>query len=200
MSTIDYYNNHANEYFNKTVNANMNDQYIFFLKYIKRNGKILDLGCGSGRDSLYFKNLGYEVTAIDGSYELCKLASKYTGLDVKCMDFSDISEEEYYDGIWACSSLVHVKKEELLNILNKVKIALKKDGYIYISLKIGTGEEVDSEGRYYSYLTKKEFTRLINQCNLFIKEYFESKSVVNKNEKRVWGNFILERKKDGTNI
>ena len=91
MKTIDYYNKNANMYCDKTINIDMSKQYELFLKYVKTGGKILDFGCGSGRDSLYFKNLGYDVTAIDGSSELCKIASMYTGLDVKCMDFNDFN-------------------------------------------------------------------------------------------------------------
>lgn len=200
MSTIDYYNENAYEYFNKTVHANMKAQYDFFLQYMKETGRILDLGCGSGRDSLYFKNLGYDVTAVDGSKELCKLASKHTGLDVKCADFSALSEEEFYDGIWACASLVHVENGKLLDILNKIRNALKKDGVIYICLKLGTGEEIDNQGRYYAYVTKEEFMGMLNNCGLIIKDYSASESVINKNEERIWGNFILERKKDGANI
>ncbi len=95
MNTIDYYNQNAKYYFDKTVNVDMSKQYKLFLKYVKDNGKILDFGCGSGRDSLIFKNLGYQVFPIDGSIELCKLASEYTNLDVKCMDFSELKEKDF---------------------------------------------------------------------------------------------------------
>ena len=152
MSTLNYYNENAKKYFDTTVNADMSKSYEFFLKYVK-SGRILDLGCGSGRDSLYFKNLGFDVTAVDGSVELCKLASEYTGLDVRCMRFEDLREIGYYDGIWASASLLHVDRRFLLDVLKKTRDALKQSGYMYAALKNGEGEEVTPEGRYFNYVT-----------------------------------------------
>ena len=69
MSTLDYYNGNAKNYFDTTVGADMSKQYDLFLKYVRKNGRILDFGCGSGRDTLNFIKMGYNVDAIDGSEE-----------------------------------------------------------------------------------------------------------------------------------
>ena len=137
MNTLDYYNENANYYFDKTVNIDMSRQYNFFLRYIPYGGKILDFGCGSGRDTLYFKDLGYEVDSIDGSEKLCEIARRYTNSDVKCMDFSELDSKEEYDGVWACSSILHVKREELIDILKKIRTFLKTNGYFYTSFVDG---------------------------------------------------------------
>lgn len=194
MSTLNYYNENAKKYFDTTVNADMSKSYEFFLKYVK-SGRILDLGCGSGRDSLYFKNLGFDVTAVDGSVELCKLASEYTGLDVRCMRFEDLREIGYYDGIWASASLLHVDRRFLLDVLKKTRDALKQSGYMYAALKNGEGEEVTPEGRYFNYVTYDKFEELTNLAGLQIVDFYSGKSVSNPNETRYWNNFMLKKVK-----
>ena len=188
MTTLDYYNQNASEYFEKTVKVDMKKQYDFFLKYMKPNGKILDFGCGSGRDSLYFKDLGYDVDAIDGSNDLCELASHYTKLNVKCMNFDDLNIINYYDGIWACATLLHVSKSEMHDILVKIRNALKKDGIVYIALKDGNKEEITSEGRFFNYYTKELFELETNKARLVPIDYMNN---VSSNVK--WNNFILKK-------
>ncbi|MBR4178517.1 MAG: class I SAM-dependent methyltransferase [Bacilli bacterium] len=195
MNTIDYYNENAKKYFDKTVNADMTKQYDLFLKYVKENGKILDFGCGSGRDSLVFKNMGYDVYPIDGSEELCKLASAYTGLNIKCMDFSELSDIDFYDGIWACSTLLHVKRDKLLDILIKLRDSLKHDGYLYTSFVNGYDkEEYKSDGRYFNDLTSDSFSRLSDNAGFKVIEHSINKSQVSVHNNVLWNSYILRRK------
>ena len=70
-----------------------------FLNYLKSDAKILDFGCGAGRDTKYFLEHEYDVDASDGSIEMVKAASKLTGLDVKLLLFEDLNEKDMYDGI-----------------------------------------------------------------------------------------------------
>lgn len=193
MNTLDYYNNNAKSYFDATINANMTQAYNVFLKYVNPNGLILDLGCGSGRDSKYFLDKGYNVESIDGSLELCKLASEYLGITVKCMDFSELDEISKYDGVWACASLLHVKKEELKSIIIKIYKSLKNNAVFYISLKNGHEEEIIN-GKYYNYLTYDDFLGIINEIDgLELLEYYSSKTVLNNNESRNWNNFVFKK-------
>ena len=85
--TLDYYNKNAEKYYQRTISADMSAQYKFFLKYLATGAMILDLCCGSGRDTKYFRDNGYNVTAIDGSEEMCRKAEAYTGIPVRNMDF-----------------------------------------------------------------------------------------------------------------
>ena len=80
MKTIDYYNHHAEEFTHSTLNVDMESLYQSFLNLLPANAHILDLGCGSGRDSLAFKNKGYRVTAIDYSEALVKKATELLGI------------------------------------------------------------------------------------------------------------------------
>ena len=193
MSTLDYYNENAKDYFNTSLNADMNVVYENFLKHIGIGKYILDFGCGCGRDSKYFLDNGYKVECIDGSEKLCHLAREYLNHEVKCMRFEDLSEIEKYDGIWACSSLLHIPKNEFKGILIKLRDALKNCGILYISLKNGSGEEF-LNGRYFNYLTYFEFMDIINNIGMFeLIDYFETTSSINKDEDKVWNNFILRK-------
>lgn len=193
MSTLDYYNDNVESYFITSLNADMNLIYERFLKYLSDNSFILDFGCGSGRDSKYFIDKGYKVESIDGSEELCKLASEYIHQEVKCMKFDELYDINKYDGIWACSSLLHIPKNEFKSVLIKIRDALKNNGILYISLKNGYGEEIKN-GRYFNYLTYNEFMDIIKDINSFEEvDFFETNSSVNKDEDKVWNNFILRK-------
>ena len=101
---VDYYNKNADSFFEGSINADMSEVRQRFLKYIPDGGKILDAGCGSGRDSKAFLDTGYDVVSFDASEEMCKRASKYIGKDVMNLRFEEISFDKEFDGRWACSS------------------------------------------------------------------------------------------------
>lgn len=195
--TLEYYNNNAKLYCEQTLVGNLQENYNKFLKYLSQGDYILDYGCGSGRDSKYFMEKGYKVKSIDGSIEMCRLASKYINQEVNCMKFEDLNDIDTYDGIWACSSILHIEKENLPNTLIKMIKALKDNGIIYTSFKIGTGYEI-KEGKYYNYLTKNEMVEILNKISKNVKliDYFETlPSTKRKAENTVWGNFIIKKNK-----
>lgn len=192
-STIEYYNLNAKKYFDLTVGANMLVQYNLFLNKLPLNSKILDLGCGSGRDTKYFLDKGYIVDAIDGSLNLCKLASIYAGIDVKCMDFNDLSIYNYYDGVWACASLLHLNNNELNSVLLKIYNSLKNNGVFYSSFKDGNSLEVVDK-RLYNYLSIDNYINIISEIGFNVLDVLQTKTVLNNNEKRLWNNFVLVKK------
>ncbi len=193
-NTLDYYNKNAKLYFEQTVEGDLKENYDKFLSKIAKKSYILDFGCGSGRDSKYFMEKGYKVKAIDGSIEMCKLASKYIDQNVECMKFDELNEENTYDAIWACSSILHVEKKELPSILSKMIRALKPNGVIFTAFKKGDGYEI-KEGKYYNFLTKEELEQILNNINQNIKiiDYFETLSSTKRSEKVIWSNYILQK-------
>ena len=191
--TLDYYNQNASTFYAETINANLARQYQLFEKYLQPKAHILDLGCGSGRDSKYFQDQGYTVTAIDGSRELCKLARELTGLDVKEMLFQDLAYSHEFDGIWASASLLHLPKDELLTILEKIAQALKEQGILYASFKYGRYCGV-RQGRYFTDLDLSALSQLINQVpTLTILEHEISADVRPKRSKEQWLNVVMRR-------
>lgn len=190
--TKEYYQNNAQAFFDDTVNADLSKQYDRFLKYFPSGGKILDFGCGSGRDTKVFLQKGYCVDAIDGSSELCKLASAYCGIQVKCMDFYDLSDVEKYDGIWACASLLHIPKNEMPIILSKMEKALTHNGIIYASFKLGDFEG-NRNGRFFSDVNPVIFEEMISDVIGLVKvdEWFTED--VRPEKKTTWYNVILKK-------
>lgn len=159
-NTIDYYNENAKSFIEGTVSVDFTQIQNLFLEFLPEGARILDFGCGSGRDTKYFLDLGYQVDAVDGAIELCKAASEYTGITVKHMYFQDLDETEKYDGIWACASILHAKKEELPDIIHKMSSAIKANGIIYVSFKYGNFEG-KRNGRYFTDMTENMMTALL---------------------------------------
>lgn len=155
MDSSDYYSKNAGEYFDKTVDLDLQEYYDKFTELVPEGGSILDLGCGSGRDSAYFVSCGYDVTAMDASEEMCDLASVHIGQDVLHLSFSDMDFEEVFDGVWACASLLHVPGNEINDIMSKIVKSMKPNGILYMSFYYGDFEG-ERDGRYYTdYNTRK---------------------------------------------
>ena len=160
--TIKYYNRHAKSYYQNTVDLKLDNIYQEFLSQLKDNAHILDAGCGSGRDSLFFLKQGYQVTAIDAAKELVKLSSKLLGQEVLQLRFQELEFEEEFDGIWACASLLHISRDEIDDVLERFSRALVKGGVIYMSFKYGD-KEVYEKGRFFNYYDEDSFQKLVDK-------------------------------------
>lgn len=160
--TIDYYNRNADVYIASTVSVEFREMQEKFLRNVPAGGRILDFGCGSGRDTKYFLEKGHRVTAVDGSEEFCRLAGEYTGIAVRRMLFQELSEVRVYDGIWACSSILHLEYEELVAVMGKMVRALKPGGVVYTSFKYGEFEG-ERNGRHFTNMTEERVERLLGE-------------------------------------
>ncbi len=192
-NTLGYYDSHADKFYKSTVNIEFTTMHEKFLTKLEKGSNILDFGCGSGRDTKYFFEQGYNVEAIDGSAELCKLAGEYTGIKVKNILFQELSEVDKYDGIWACSSILHLPVGELDEVMRKMMIALKKNGIIYTSFKYGTfaGER---NGRYFTDMTEEVFAVFLSGIDgLKIEEQWITSDVRPGRGEEKWLNLILRK-------
>lgn len=193
-STLAYYNINTKKFLEETINIDFSIIQNKFLSKLSIGATILDFGCGSGRDTKYFLSQGFQVEAIDGSEELCKLASEYTGIPVKHMLFQELDAVEQYDGIWACSSILHLPLEELEPVLEKMAKALKPQGIIYTSFKYGdfAGER---NGRYFTDMMEASFAALMqNITALTIEEQWITSDVRPGRGEEKWLNIILQKK------
>lgn len=192
--TLKYYNSNAQKFVENTRSVDFKSSLNVFLEKLPLTTYLLDFGCGSGRDTKYFLDYGYTVNAIDGSEEMCKLASEYTGIPVKHMLFQQLDEQEKYDGIWACASILHLPLQELESVLNKMARALKPQGIIYTSFKYGTFEGVRN-GRYFTDMTEETFAALLEKVTaLSLEEQWISDDVRPGRGDEKWLNLILRKK------
>ena len=162
MKTIDYYNMHSDQFAESTFNVDMESLYHPFLEHLPSTARILDLGCGSGRDSLAFIKKGYEVDACDYAEELVKKAHELTGINVLHQSFYDLDKVERYDGIWACASLLHCERDRLAEVLQKMLSALNPNGVIYMSFKYGDSDR-EKDGRQFTDLDENQAEALLEQ-------------------------------------
>lgn len=191
--TLNYYNHNAQNFIENTQNADMHVAQDRFLQLLGEHASILDFGCGSGRDTKYFLEKGYDVTATDGSAELCKMASAFTGIDVQEMLFQDLDSVNVYDGIWACSSILHLPKEELLPVFKKMCNALKENGIIYTSFKYGDFEG-ERNGRYFTDFREDTFQEFIKAIpDLIIEEQWITSDVRPGRGEEKWLNLIMRK-------
>ena len=192
-NTINYYNQNAENFIANTQNADMHPTQERFLRLLDAGTSILDFGCGSGRDTKYFLEKGYQVTATDGSAELCRLASEFTGIKVKEMLFQELDAINQYDGIWACSSILHLPKKELLPVIWKMCEALKDNGIIYTFFKYGDFEG-ERNGRYFTDFTEKTFQEVIEKVpKLTIEEHWITSDIRPGRGEEKWLNLILRK-------
>ena len=192
-STIEYYNQNAEQFVQGTLSVDFTTNQERFLAKLSVGAYILDFGCGSGRDTKYFLDKGYQVEAIDGSGELCKMACKYIGIHVKQMLFEELGETEKYDGIWACSSILHLDKRALKDVLKKMVIALRANGIVYTSFKYGNFEG-ERNGRYFVDFTRETFGEYMQEVpGLQIEEYWITGDVRPGRGEEKWLNLILRK-------
>lgn len=192
--TINYYDTNAKEFVEGTLNVDFKVTQDKFINKLPAKGYILDFGCGSGRDTKYFLAKDFNVDAIDGSIELCKIASEYTNIKVRHMYFNELFIVNKYDGIWACSSILHLSLDDLVDVFKRMSKALKDEGIIYTSFKYGdfSGER---NGRYFTDMTEDSFAKLIaNVDNLKVEEQWITADVRPQRGNEKWLNLILRKK------
>ena len=159
--TIEYYNRNAQAFADDTLNADVTHLQDRFLSYLPEGARILDLGCGAGRDTRYFLSRGYDVEAVDGSEELCMNAYANAGIEVRHLYFEELDYISDFDGIWACASLLHVSSSELPDILSRCFKALKDDGVFYLSFKMGSFEG-ERNGRFLNDMTEERIRSILS--------------------------------------
>ena len=191
--TLEYYDQNSEGFVSGTLAADMTDTQQRFVACLPKGGTVLDFGCGSGRDTKAFLEMGFLVDATDGSGELCAKASAYTGIQVKRMLFEELNAVDVYDGIWACASILHLPRPELLDVLGKICKALKTGGVLYASFKYGNSEEIRN-GRHFTDFTEKsleEFWKNVPSLKIF--DLWITEDVRPGREEEKWINFLARK-------
>ena len=191
--TIDYYNQNAEAFVGQTMDVKFDSIQNRFLSLLSKNSYILDFGCGSGRDTKAFLEQGYRVDAIDGSAEMCRQASEYTGITVRQMLFQELDIGNYYNGVWACASILHLSRIEISDVLKRISNALKPGGILYTSFKYGTFEGMRNN-RYFTDFTETTLSKLwIGIDSLQMIDIWTTQDVRPGREEKRWINLLARR-------
>lgn len=196
MDSIDYYNRYAVPYYEETVDASMEEvmkPFVELLSEESENAEVLDLGCGSGRDTLLLEEYGFYVTPMDGSEEMCKLAEVNTDKEVLQMTYDEMEFDEVFDGIWACASLIHLTEDEMRKVVKKLVQALKENGVLYFSVHRGDRDGI-YHGRYFHDYNRRELQSLMEEYpELEVVDIWTTQDVRSEKSDKLWLN-VLARK------
>ena len=154
--TIGHYEFNSESYQIGTVDHDVSQNYMALLDSIESEipFKILDFGCGPGRDLQYFKSLGHIPTGIEGSETFVKVARSSIGCDVHHMDFINLDLPQFeYDGIFANATLFHIPRQEINRVMIELHETLKERGVLFCSNPKGNNQEGFSGERYGFYYT-----------------------------------------------
>lgn len=192
-STVTFYNKTAQEFYNNTVNVDMSEHYRRFEKYLLPENRILDVGCGSGRDSQYFLGKGYKVDAFDASEEMVKLSTKLTGLSVKHAKFEDVEFDVLFNGLWASAALLHVDRGSIMDVLRRLAAMLYEDGVLFMSFKYGD-KVYEKDDRLFNCYDESSFSEMISSIpGLSILELYRTEDVRDERINEYWLSAIVEK-------
>lgn len=190
--TIDFYNRKADQFVRDTHNLDMSSSYAPFCALLKPGAHILDAGCGSGRDSRYFLDQGYKVTAFDASRELANAASELLGQPVLRMRFDQVEYCQEFDAVWACASLLHIPKVSMRAVIARLSRSIVEGGVFFLSFKYGNNEEFRHD-RHFSDYDEEAFSELIKDIsNLSILEMRKTADERPQRDDEYWLSVILQ--------
>lgn len=152
--TLEYYNLQAQAFWEGTRNHDVRQNIQSLLQYIEAEPpfRILDIGCGPGRDLKTFSDLGHCAVGLDGTESFALMARDYSGCEVWHQDFLQLKlPDQHFDGIYANASLFHIPSAELARVLGELHATLKPGGVIFTSNPHGHNEEGWNGGRYGAY-------------------------------------------------
>lgn len=190
-----YYRKHAQEFFDRSAYQNVEHLYAPFLSLLPVDARILDAGCGSGRDTKAFHERGFQVTAFDATPEMVALAEQFSGQKVRLLRFQEMDYIEEFEGIWACASLLHVPLAELPTVFERFIKALKRDGYWKMSFKYGVGEKQRDERLFTDFTEETLHAFLDRFAQLKMVQIFASgDSRFPCNEQKQWVSALVQKR------
>jgi 2-polyprenyl-3-methyl-5-hydroxy-6-metoxy-1,4-benzoquinol methylase len=194
-STKNFYKKNFLEYFNYTLNINNSIRINKITKIIPKNGTVLDVGCGSGRDVISLRKKQIEAYGFDDCKELIELAKKEGSKDwFEVKNFENFNNDKKYDLIMANASLLHLAKSDFNSTIDKLLKGLKNNGILMFALKEGLGSNYSECGRYFSYYQKDEIFNLMKKKEVVLHDFYKDVDEMNRNN-TIWLNFYYKLKK-----
>lgn len=167
----EWYSNNAENYANKSA-VLLHTQLEYFISLLPKKGRILDIGSGPGHDTEYFAKKGFHSIGIDFSYKMIQFARKNrTEGTFKQMDMMSIGKKyvkNYFNGIWASSSLTHLKKADILPALKQIRDVVIPGGPIVIILKKRRKKKIKKGKIIFNEFYKKDIREYAKKSGLYI--------------------------------
>lgn len=192
-ANLAYYDANAEAYAKQTYHADLSHLYVPFLALLPRNARILDVGCGGGRDMRVFRERGYKPFGIDPSTALVKIARQYSGAEVAVAKVDELEFEENFDGVWACASLLHLPRAELPNGLMHIHRSLIAGGVLFLSVQAGHGEEFGEDGRFYTRYDESEIRIGVHALDFDILETWKTSDALLGRTEICWINLLARK-------
>ena len=190
--TLGYYNREADAFAHDTAQADVSELLAEFTTLLRPGATVLDWGCGTGRDSRAMLDMGITVISTDASPAMCSKAAELFGVEVACESFDELTAKDEFDGIWACASLLHVKREDLPAVLRKAHGALKSQGVLYASFKFGSFEGM-RKGRWFTDLNEEGIAELAGD-DFDIERIWVTEDVRPERKSEKWLNCLLRKR------
>lgn len=190
----DYYNKNAADMIDNTLKLDLQPIYEKFERYLSPGAKLLDVGFGSGRDSLHFDAKGFEVVSIDFAQEVYSRGKILLNTEVLLVDVRDIRYKNEFEGIWASAVLFHYEEGQIQDVLMRCWDALKPGGVMYLSFKYGEAALL-RHGRFFNDFTESKFMKMMDQVEGFeITEIWKTQDARADHNTQYWLNVILTKK------
>lgn len=195
--TIKYYDEHALQYFDGTSQVDLAVLYEEFLKYVPAGGRIMDLGCGSGRDVKWLRDQGYDAYGLDASEKLVKIATDHFDIPVEVGCIEEWVADEVFDGIWCCAALMHLDDKSIDRFLSNLRCNLRLGGALFISVKEGINSGINEDGRYFRDFDVESLSTLLStyKC-LRLEKIWYTDDKLHRNSFR-WLNAIITMNQQG---
>lgn len=169
-ATYDFYQSQAPHY--TASGAQGQSRHLNgFLARLAPGARILELGCGGGRDAAYMKERSFDVDATDAVPAMVKKANERNNLDARVMQFGKLDAVACYDAVWAHASLLHCPRSDLPDALSRIYCAMRPGGWHFANFKLGNGEGRDKFDRLYNFPTREDLVGMYETaCDWSIEE------------------------------
>lgn len=195
--TIEAFNKFAEQYSDFSFLNLLQYELNRFIALMPQNGKILDVGCGSGRDVQYFLDYNLEPIGVDASEKLIQEAQKRVpDGSFEKMDMLDLKfEQRTFDGVWALDSISYIEKKIIPKLLKEFNKVLKPNGILFVSVRLGEGEKlishekVGKEEIFICFYNQQEIEELVKEADFEILN-----SYTEEGEHFTWINIFARKK------
>ena len=187
-NTLKYYENNSTSLITRYESADVNDVHQLLLKTFEKRSKLLEIGCGSGRDASFMIKNDYNIIAVDGSKNIIVEAKKvHPNLSEKLYHKAvpnDLTFKQTFDGIYSIATLMHLSKIDLQKTIFKIYNLLNQNGKFLMSVSLFRDDidknGFDEKGRFFLVLNFEEWIEMCEDLGFKVIETKRNKDGLNR--------------------